>query len=73
MIKGLEDLHYRGRLKELGLFSQEKRSFRGNLTAVFQYLQGSYKENTLLSEGATKKGTADTCCTGRSFIEMQAK
>lgn len=45
MIKGLENLPYEGRLKKLSLFSQERRRFRGNFTAVFQYLQASYKEN----------------------------
>lgn len=56
MIKELEGLPCEWGLKEFGLFSQERRMFRGNLNAVFQFLEASYKENTLSSQGATKKG-----------------
>jgi len=63
MIRGLEHLSYEERLRELGLFSPEKRGLKGDVIAAFQYLKEAYKKP---GEGRFTRACSDRT-TGSGF------
>jgi len=62
MVRGLEHLSYEERLRELGLFSLEKRRLWGDRIAAFQYLKEAYRkdgENVFSKACCDRQGVVD--------------
>ena len=77
MIRGLEDLPYEDRLRELGLFSLTKKRLWGELIVAFHYLKRACRKAGdglfIRACSDTKRGNGFKLKEGRFRLDMRKK
>jgi len=75
MIRGLEHLSYEDRLRELGLFSLEKRRLQGDLTAACQYLKSTHRKDgeSIFSRACCDRTRSFKLREGRFRLDIRKK